>query len=113
MVAEEERIIYDVTEGIPSPETRKKYAYHFNRFLVHFDGVTPEVLLQKDFRVIEAMIIQWIKYLSETLKQRHGTIHHEVAAVLHFFAWNDVRLNTTKVNRSIPPDTVRRKDRHY
>jgi hypothetical protein len=104
MVAEEERIIYDVTEGIPSPETRKKYAYHFKRFLVHFDGVTPEVLLQKDVRVIEAMIIQWIKYLSETLKQRHGTIH-EVDAVLHFFAWN-VRLNTTKVNRSIPPDTV-------
>jgi integrase len=59
------------------------------------------------------MIIQWIKYLSNERHHRHSTIHHEVAAILHFFEWNDVRLNTKKINRSIPQDEEKTEDRHY
>jgi integrase len=101
---------YDVTEGIASPETQKKYAYHFRCFLGHFEGITPESLLQMDVKTIEAMIIQWTRYLSQSRNQKYGTIHHEVAAVIHFFDWNDVRLNKHKVNRSIPEDE---EVRHY
>jgi integrase len=108
-----ERIVYDVTEGIASPETRRKYAYNFQCFLSHFDGITPETLLQKEPKVTEAMIIQWIKYLSGVRKQKHDTIHNEVAAVIHFFEWNDVIMNKRKINRSIPQDAEIRQDRHY
>ena len=62
------------------------------------------------------MIIQWIKHLSTNQHHKHSTIHHEVAAILHFFEWNDVRLNTKKINRSIPQDEGEqraRQDRHY
>lgn len=56
------------------------------------------------------MIIKWIKFLSDQRNQRYGTIHHEVAAALHFF---DVRLNKRKINRLIPEDTEIRQDRAY
>ena len=59
------------------------------------------------------MIIKWIKFLSDQRNQRHGTIHHEVAAAVHFFEWNDVRLNKRKINRLIPEDTEIRQDRAY
>ena len=80
------------------------------------DGITEESLLSKankEPRVLEAMIIQWIKFLSNDRRHKHSTIHHEVAAILHFFEWNDVRLNTKKVYRSIPQDEETREDRHY
>ena len=95
-------VIYDVTEGVASPETRKKYAYHFKCFLNHFEGITEESLLQEEPRVLEAMIIRWIRYLSKERQQKHDTIHNEVAAVLPFFDWNDVHLNKRKINKSIP-----------
>jgi integrase len=111
------RIIYPVTEGIPSPQTQKKYAYHFKCFVDHFEGITEDSLLakaEKEPKVLEAMIIQWIKHLSTNRHHRHSTIHHEVAAILHFFEWNDVRLNVKKINRSIPQDEGQRtEDRHY
>lgn len=62
----ENRVICAVTEGIDSPQTKKKYAYHFRRFLDHFEGVSEASLLakgEKEPRVLEAMIIQWIRHL--------------------------------------------------
>jgi hypothetical protein len=83
-------IIYPVTEGIASHATCKKYACHFKSFVNHFDSVAKESLLNKDPRVMEAMIIKWIKFFSEQRNQRrHRTIHHEVAAVLHVSDWKD------------------------
>jgi integrase len=106
-------VIYDMTEGVASPETRKKYAAHFKCFLNHFEGITEESLLQEEPRVLEAMIIRWIRYLSKERQQNHDTIHNEVAAVLHFFDWNDVHLNKRKINKSTPEDAERKQDRHY
>jgi integrase len=111
------RIIYKVTDGIASPQTQRKYAYHFKCFVDHFEGITEDSLLakaQKEPKVLEAMIIQWIKHLSTNRHHRHSTIHHEVAAILHFFEWNDIRLNVKKINRSIPQDEQEKtEDRHY
>lgn len=33
------KITYAVTDGIASFQTRKKYAYHFRRFIEHFYGI--------------------------------------------------------------------------
>jgi hypothetical protein len=41
------RVIYSVTDGIQSPQTRHKYAYHFKCFIEHFDGITEDSLLTK------------------------------------------------------------------
>ena len=86
---EDNRVIYAVTDGIASYQTRKKYAYHFICFVEHFDGITEDSLLSKaskEPRVFEAMIIQWIEYLSNERHHRHSTILHEVAAILHFLS---------------------------
>jgi integrase len=105
-------VIYDVTEGIASPETHRKYSYNFKLFLKHFD-ILPELLLQKDPKILESYVIQWIKHLSTVRKQRHDTIHNEVAAVLHWLEWNDIIVNKRKINMSIPQDAELRQDRHY
>lgn len=110
------RVIYSVIEGIDSPQTRKKYAYHFKCFVNHFDGITDESILskgEKEPRVLEAMIIQWLKHLHNDRHHKYSTIHHEVAAVLHFFKWNDIRLNVEKINRSFPKDEQVTEDRAY
>jgi hypothetical protein len=39
---EDNRVIYAVTDGIASYQTRKKYAYHFRCFVEHFDGITED-----------------------------------------------------------------------
>ena len=39
---EHKRILYPGTEGIASPQTRKKYDYHFKCFVEHFEGIAPE-----------------------------------------------------------------------
>ena len=36
---ESSKITYAVTDGIASFQTRKKYAYHFRRFIELFDGI--------------------------------------------------------------------------
>jgi ribosomal protein L18E len=60
----------------------------------------------KEPKVIEAMITQWIRYLSQNRQQKHATIHNEVAAVLHFLEWNDVIVNKRRINKSIPQDEI-------
>lgn len=105
------RVIYSVTDGIASPQTRKKYAYHFKCFIEHFDSLLMKA--EKEPKAVKSMIIQWIHYLSSEKHHKHSTIHNEVASVLHFFDWNDIRLNTKKINRSIPGDEVKKEDRHY
>jgi integrase len=110
------RVIYPVTEGVASAQTRKKYDYNFKCFTDHFEGITDESLVAKgerEPRVLEGMIIQWIRYLSSERLHKHSTIHHEVAVILHFFDWNDIRLNIMKINRSIPQDEQIKEDRHY
>jgi hypothetical protein len=62
------RTVYSVTEGINSPQTKKKYAYHFSHFIRHFDISDKEALLDignRDPRMIEGYIIRYIKYLSD------------------------------------------------
>ena len=108
------RTVYSVTDGINSPHTRKKYAYHFRIFLKHFDIASQEVLLDlKDPRYIETLIIRYIKYLSEERHQVYSTIHNQVAAIFHFFEMNDVILNKRKVTRFIPPNESSNEDRPY
>jgi integrase len=108
------KTIYSVTEGLGSPQTRKKYAYDFNCFLKHFDIKSQEQLLDlKDPRYIEGMIIKYIKYLSSERNLVYATIHHRVAAIVHFFDMNDVLLNKRKINKFIPPNENSHEDRPY
>jgi len=53
-----QRTVYPVTEGINSPQTKKKYDYYLKCFLKHFDIESQEALLDlKDPRLIEGMIL--------------------------------------------------------
>ncbi|MGH9975609.1 MAG: hypothetical protein ACRD8Z_07200 [Nitrososphaeraceae archaeon] len=41
------KVLYAVTNGIASFQTRKKYAYYFRRFVEHFDGITKVIFIDR------------------------------------------------------------------
>ncbi len=41
------KVLYAVTDGIASSQTRKKYAYHFRRFVEHFDGIAEVIFIDR------------------------------------------------------------------
>ncbi len=109
-----QRIIFPVTDGVNSPYTKKKYAHHFKNFLEHYDIQFPQSLLEtNDPKYVEGLIIQYIKYLVNERHQKYGTIHHEIAGIMHFFDINGMSLNTKKINKFIPHDETVRDDRAY
>jgi hypothetical protein len=104
------------TDGVNSPQTRKKYAYYFNQFMKHFDIADKEALLDlgKDPRLTEGYIIRYIKYLAEERHLVYSSIYNQTAALLHFFEMNDVLLNKRKIHKFIPPDeSAHDEDRPY
>jgi hypothetical protein len=63
-----------------SPQTKKKYEYHFKSFIKHFDVTLSQSLLVPNYpRPIEGMIIAYIKYLANERHQSYATIHHTVS----------------------------------
>jgi len=109
-----QRTVYPVTEGINSPQTKKKYDYYLKCFLKHFAIESQEALLDlKDPRLIEGMVIRYIKYLAEERHLVYSSIYNRIAAVLHFFEMNDVLLNKRKIHKFIPPNESSHEDRPY
>jgi hypothetical protein len=69
--------------------------------------------LGKDPRLIEGYIIRYINYLAEERHLVYSSIYNQVAAILHFFAMNDVLLNKSKIHKFIPPHESSHEDRPY
>jgi len=107
--------IYRVDGGIPSPRTRLRYRSAFSLFMRHCkleDSDLPS-LIQKDPRLIESQIIDYIHFLAEKKHYTRGSISAAIATVYHFFEMNDVLLNKKKVNRFLPEDESDHTDRAY
>ena len=91
--------VYEVTDGIASPESKIQYRFAFGRFLEYIQ-ISQERLLQKNSKELQAIIIDYIKHLTAK-RMKPGSIKLRVAVILHFFEMNDVLLNKRKITRFI------------
>ena len=95
----EHQQFYRVDDGIPSPRTRLRYRSAFSLFIRHckIEDSDLSSLVQKYPRLIEAQIIDYIRFLAEEKHYARGSIAAAIATVYHFFEMNDVLLNKKKV----------------
>jgi integrase len=103
--AQEERRIYQVTDGLKSPDTVRTYRHAFKHFIeITVKNDDLQALIVTKPSVIESKIISHIEYLKEVKKLKYWSIQVYCAAILHFFEMNDVSLNTKKIKRFLPAD---------
>ena len=69
-------------------------------------------LLRKDHKEIEAQIIDFI-IVSKEKGMKRGAISNYVTPVLSFCKINDILVNTTKVNKFMPPQVKSKKTYGY
>jgi integrase len=100
--------------AINSPETREKYSYTFLKYTEYLnierDNITS--LLQKDVRVIQSDIIEYIMKMREE-KYSYSTLKVMLASIFLFFDMNDIILNKKKINRYLGEHTKTNQDRAY
>jgi len=91
----EHQHFYRVDDGIPSPRTRFRYRSAFSLFIRHckIEDSDLSSLVQKHPHLIEAQIIDYIRFLAEEKHYIRGSIAAAIATVYHFFEMNDVLLN--------------------
>lgn len=105
--------VYEVDDGIPSPDTKSRYRSAFSLFLRYCRQTDLYLLIQQNPRLIEAQIIDYINFLSEEKHYARGSICAAVSTILHFFEMNDVILNKKKISRFLPEDVTNHTDRAY
>jgi site-specific recombinase XerD len=105
---------YNVEDGIAAAQTRQRYRSAFASFLKHSKIIVSHPLLQQPPRIIEAQIIDYVKFLAEEKCYTRGSINVAISAIFHFFEMNDAILNKRKVKRFMPSDeTDHAADRSY
>ncbi|CAN5524364.1 hypothetical protein BH18THE1_BH18THE1_05270 [soil metagenome] len=93
--------------SIKSKETRDHYS-HFLQKYIHFLGSGDK----NDAKEIEGKIIEFILRLKKEGKS-HAAISNYLAPIKLFYSINDVALNVKKIDRFMPEQKRRRKDRKY
>jgi integrase len=101
--------------SIKSEATKRLYTYCLNRYMryYHFDNVEDLTSGSSNMepRIIEANIIQYIVWLSQDQKLSSVSVNVYLAAIIHFYAMNDIVLNRKKINMG---EFIRKqKDRAY
>jgi integrase len=109
---EQEQEIELFFNSIKSKDTRGKYSSYFKKY-VEITGIdTASLLSEKDPRVIERQIIDFINKLKNEGKN-WGAIHNYVSMILAFYKINDIVLNTAKISKFMPEQRKVKKDRSY
>ena len=112
-------VIYRVTTGSKSEQTKATYQSHINDFLAFYkitdvSGIEP--LKEYSPKLIRQMVLDYVLYLRDVKKISRSSIKVHCAALSHFFYMirdDDTRLNWTKVKEEFPPDERIRRDRAY
>jgi hypothetical protein len=66
--------------------------------------------LQKDPKIIESIIIDFIVWMAEDKKLAHNSIRSLMNPVLHFFEMNDIVLNKRKIGKFVPANESSKED---
>jgi integrase len=98
--------------SIKSKDTRGKYSSYFKKYIEITAIDTTSLLSEKDPRIIERQIIDFINKLKNEGKN-WGAIHNYVSMILAFYKINDIVLNTAKITKFMPEQRKVKKDRSY
>lgn len=93
--------------SIKSKETKEHYSCYLQKY---FDFAGSDI--GNDNKIIEATIIQFILQLKEEGKS-YSAIHNYLAPIKLFYGINDIVLNVKKIDRFMPEQRKKRKDRAY
>ena len=104
-----ERLYYS---AISSPYTQRLYRTYLSKYLAFHGMKNVGELLGKDHKEIEAQIIDFI-IASKEKGMKRGAISNYVTPVLSFCKINDIMVNTTKVNKFMPPQVKSKKTYGY
>jgi integrase len=114
-------VAYDnFTNSTKSQVTKERYIYCLNRYLKYlgYSSDRIDILLQHDddaqsTKVIESNIIKYIVWLKQDQKLSGITINLYLAAIMHFYAMNDIVLNRKKISMYVGDYIRSNKDRGY
>lgn len=112
-------ILYRVTTGNLSEQTKATYQYHINDFLAFYkktniQGIEP--LKEYSPKLIRQMVMDYVIYLRDVRSVARSSIKVHCAALNLFFYMirdDDTRLDWTKVRMEFPPDEHIHRDRAY
>jgi integrase len=100
--------------ALRSPITRIVYDNVLKRFMKFCNVNHPDLMLQKDPRMIQAMIIDWITSLRDPPRSlSYSTLNIHRSAIVTFFQMNDVVLNSKRIGRYQGERQRQFKDRAY
>jgi site-specific recombinase XerC len=104
-----ERLFYS---SIASSYTQRSYRTYLNKYLAFYGMKNISELLTKDHKEIEHQIINFIIQSKEKGMKR-GAISNYITPVLAFVKLNDIMVNTTKINKFMPPQVKSKKTFGY
>ncbi len=108
-----ELVAYDnFINSIKSQVTRDRYVYCLKRYVKYLKE-DEHHLLQQDAKIVESNIIKYVVWLKKDQKLSAITINLYLAAVLHFYAMNDIVLNRKKISMYVGDYIRTNKDRAY
>jgi integrase len=100
--------------SIKSPETKEKYSYNFLKYTEYLkierDNISD--LLQKDVRIIQSDIIEYIMKLRDE-GYSYSSINVKLAAIFLFYEMNNIVLNKKKISRYVGEHEKTVKDHAY
>ncbi len=102
-------------DTIKSQVTLKLYTYCITQFMkfLKVSDMDNLLVLAQDPKAIQQKIIDYISYLKKQKQLSAVSIGLYVAAIMHFYAMNDLTLNRKKIGRYIPERTRQHQDRAY
>ncbi|MGA7976205.1 MAG: hypothetical protein WB975_03135, partial [Nitrososphaeraceae archaeon] len=108
-VTDAERLYYS---SISSPYTQRCYRIYLRKYLAFYGMTNVSELLDKDHKEIEHQIINFI-IASKEKGMKRGALSNNVTPVLSFCKINDIMVNTTKINKFMPPQVKSKKTYGY
>src|SRR6185436_17162670 len=106
-----DRAYFNFSASLKSPQTRSKYEWNLNRFLL-FNRVSINQLVALSPDRIQDMVIDYIaKMKKEGLSTSY--INVTLAAIKHLCVMNDIIINSKKINKFVGEPTKLQEDRPY
>ena len=104
-----ERLYYS---SISSPYTQRLYRTYLQKYLAFYGMKNISELLTKDHKEIERQIIEFI-IASKEKGMKRAAIANYTCPILSFCKIMDIMVNTTKINKFMPPQVKSKKTYGY
>lgn len=106
-----DRVYFNFSASLKSPQTRSKYEWNLNRFLL-FNKISINQFVALSPDRIQDMVIDYIaKMKKEDLSTSY--INVTLAAIKHLCVMNDIVINSKKINKFVGEPTRLQEDRPY